>query len=356
MRSVLSQSLNHQKGIEVVLSSPSGDDFLVNLKALPREQIPDVVISDIHMPGLNGIELVKHVRALYPKIKLLMLSVSDDDDLIFEAIQSGASGYLLKNEHISIIKNHIIRLITEDFAPMSPEIAKKVLDLLSRMQKKENVQVSIQLKDRYHLTQREDEVLHWLVKGHDYKAIAMEMTISPFTVRKHISNIYQKLHVSSKAQAINLVHQNNYESTRQTTNTSDEKYRLLLVDDHQIILDSLSMMLSTHPKYIIQGTISDPCQVESFLCKHEVDLLITDFSMPCMNGIELAQQVRTHYPGLKILLLTVSDDLEQVQKAFEIGVEGYVLKKTGKKELTAAIDAILGGESYYGAFLPLVRS
>ncbi len=356
MRSVLEQSLNHQGSIQVVITASSGKDFLAQLKELSKDERPQVVITDIHMPGMNGIEVVKHVKALYPKMRLLMLSVSDDDQLIFEAIQSGASGYLLKSEKISVIKDHIMQLVSDDTAPMSPQIATKVVDLLSRLQKKDMVQDAISLKEKYHLTRRENEVLHWLAEGLDYKGIANEMTISPFTVRKHISNIYEKLHVSSKAQVINLMHQNNYENTLSPPKKEEEKYRILLVDDHQIILDSLSMMLSMLPKYEIVCALNDPKQVNTYLADHEIDLLISDISMPGLNGIDLARYVRQRFPGIKILLLTVSDDLEQVQTAFNIGVHGYILKKTGRKELTAAIDTIMNGESYYGAFLPLMRS
>jgi DNA-binding NarL/FixJ family response regulator len=356
LRNTLVESLNHQAQIEVILQASGGDDFLNQLKGLQKERLPDVVIMDVHMPGMNGIEVVKHGKALFPKMKFLMLTGSEDDDIVFDAIQSGASGYLLKNEKLSVIIEHVHQLSRNSSVPMSPVIARKVLNLLTRLERSNETPEARSAAEMYSLTSREEEVLNWLVEGLDFRQIASELHISPNTVRKHISNIYEKLHVSSKAQAIKLMHNRPGRNLNRITPCDAEQCALLLVDDHQLILDSLSMMLSAKPEYKIAGTINNPIQVKQFLDGHSIDLLISDVRMPGMNGIELATMVREEFPDVKILLLTVSDDLEQVQKAIEIGVEGYILKKTGKKELTHAIDTILDGQTYYGTFLPTVRS
>lgn len=356
MRNTLAQSLNHNRGIKVILQAGGGDDFLAQLKELPKERLPEVVLMDVHMPGMNGIEVVKHGKALFPAMKFLMLTGSEDDDTVFDAIQSGASGYLLKNEKLSVIIEHVHQLARNNSAPMSPLIARKVLNLLTRLERSNETPEARSAAEMYSLTTREQEVLTWLVEGLDFRQIASELHISPNTVRKHISNIYEKLHVSSKAQAIKLMHNRSGSSITPTMPCDSQRCKLLLVDDHQLILDSLSMMLSSKPEYKISGTINHPGLVRQFLDGHPIDLLISDVRMPEINGIELATMVREEFPDVKILLLTVSDDLEQVQKAIEIGVEGYILKKTGKKELIHAIDTILDGQTYYGAFLPTVRS
>jgi DNA-binding NarL/FixJ family response regulator len=201
----------------------------------------------------------------------------------------------------------------------------------------------------YNLSTREKEVLSLLVDGKEYKEIAELLFISPFTVRKHISNIYEKLHVTSKTQAIKLMHQSRNSRSADTRNGSAGTYKILLVDDHQIILDSLGMMLSTIPELTVAGKISDSRNVVSFLERHEVDLMISDSSMPYMNGLKLVADVLPRFPELKTLMLTVSEDKEDIREAYALGVSGYVLKKASKEELKAAIRSVMRGERYFEA-------
>lgn len=167
------------------------------LKFLEKDSDVDVILMDIEMPQMDGIIATEQVCTRYPKIKVIILTVFDDDEKIFHAIQAGAMGYLLKDESAGeIVKG--IRMILEGGAPMSATIAAKALQLLRNPQPfpkqicDENIVLSA----------REIEILELLEKGYDYKKIAEQLFISPSTVRKHIENIYHKLQVHNKMQAV----------------------------------------------------------------------------------------------------------------------------------------------------------
>ena len=200
----LAEKIKLSDDITVAFTATNGADFLDQIKQLQPSQLPQAVLMDIEMPVMNGIEAVRTGKQLYPEVKFLMLTVFDDDDKIFEAIKSGADGYLLKDEKISVIIECIRQLVETGGAPMSPRIARKALDLLmhASIQGKNN---NSSAKTATHsLSEREIEVLHLLVDGYNYRTIAEKLFLSTHTVRKHIANIYEKLHVTSKAQAIKI--------------------------------------------------------------------------------------------------------------------------------------------------------
>ena len=153
---------------------------------------PDVLLMDIDMPGMSGIEAVKKVRAAGLEIPILMLTVFDDDDHVFQALCAGASGYLLK-KHISSRLFDALDELLAGGAPMSPSVARMVI---TSMQTKPVVQ------NPYYLTSREKEILTSLSNGNSYKLIAAELQISIDTVRTHIKSIYEKLHVHSQTEAV----------------------------------------------------------------------------------------------------------------------------------------------------------
>jgi DNA-binding NarL/FixJ family response regulator len=155
---------------------------------------PDVVLMDIGMPGINGIEAVRILRDSFPEIKILMQTVFDEDEKIFESIHAGASGYILKNTNSA----RILEFIEETYsggAPMSPSVAKKVLRMIAH-------QPSTASSVIFDLSNREKEILACLVKGMSYRQIGETCFISLDTVRSHIRNIYEKLHVHSKVEAV----------------------------------------------------------------------------------------------------------------------------------------------------------
>jgi DNA-binding NarL/FixJ family response regulator len=157
-----------------------------------KEYDPDLLLMDIDMPGMSGIEAVAKVRTIDRNIPILMLTVFDDNQHVFDAICAGASGYLLK-KHISAKLFSAIDEVMEGGAPMSPSIARMVLQAMQ--QKKIN-------DNPYQLTPKEKEVLTSLSKGNSYKMIGVEHAISIDTVRSHIKKIYEKLHVHSQTEAV----------------------------------------------------------------------------------------------------------------------------------------------------------
>lgn len=165
----------------------------------------DIILMDIEMPVTNGVELTRFVKQHYPHIKILMLTVFDDTENIFSAIQAGAEGYLLKDISREQLYKGIIDTMNGG-AAMTPSIALKTLKLMREFEVPQPQHVN----EDFNLSKREVDVLEQLGSGLTYKQIAENLVISPSTVRKHIENIYKKLQVSSKIEAVNLAKKSGY--------------------------------------------------------------------------------------------------------------------------------------------------
>jgi DNA-binding NarL/FixJ family response regulator len=187
-----------REGIAELLESTPG--FKLNAvfenceKALRqlKENLPDVILMDISMPGMNGIECVKKITAKNSEIKIIMLTVYEEEQKIFDSLRAGASGYILKRSSLQEILSSI-KEVMNGGGPMSPVIANKVLNYFNKSGKKSK---------EINLTNRENEILKELVEGHSYKKISEKLFISLDTVRSHIKGVYQKLHVNSKTEAV----------------------------------------------------------------------------------------------------------------------------------------------------------
>jgi len=190
LRQGLYQLISGSEGFQCVGAFEDCLDLLKNIV----DTKPDVVLMDIQMPGINGIEAVRMLREKYPDLKILMQTIFEDNEKIFQSILAGASGYILKNTSPSRILD-FIKETYEGGAPMSPSVATKVLKIVASQSTPETV-------NTFNLSEREKEVLSCLVKGMSYKLIADACFISIDTVRGHIRNIYEKLHVHSKGEAI----------------------------------------------------------------------------------------------------------------------------------------------------------
>ncbi len=153
---------------------------------------PDVIIMDIDMPEYNGIEGVRAVKKQFPNIKIIMHTVFDDDDRLFTCLSYGADGYILKKDAPTSLFNAIKEVLAGG-APMSAGIATRVLQTFRIVEKPSN---------NYNLTEREKEILEFLTKGFSYRMIGIECGISIETVRRHLKNIYQKLHVQCGTEAV----------------------------------------------------------------------------------------------------------------------------------------------------------
>jgi DNA-binding NarL/FixJ family response regulator len=210
-RSSISGKIKQFEDLNVCFIAVNGRDCLEQLKGLPLEKMPEVIFMDLEMPEMDGVQTISLARALYPDIFFIVLTVFDDDDKIFEAIKAGAHGYLLKDESAAALHNAIINVVESGGAPMSAAIARKAFDMLGKaqLQADNNKKAEPHLLDTL-LTEREKEILLQTINGLDAKRIASMLDISVLTIRKHIANIYQKLHVNSKAQIISLAHKNNW--------------------------------------------------------------------------------------------------------------------------------------------------
>ena len=177
-------------GFECVGAFPNCNNLLKNISSAK----PDVVLMDIEMPGINGIEAVAMIKEEHPDMKILMQTIFDDDEKIFNSICAGAEGYILKHTSPAEIME-AIREIHEGGSPMTPSIANRVLKMVKTRPEPTR-------KESFALSEREKEILNCLVKGMSYKMIADTCFISIETVNVHIKNIYRKLHVHSKSEAV----------------------------------------------------------------------------------------------------------------------------------------------------------
>lgn len=207
-RNTFLQKIQVLGNMQVVFVAANGHDCLEQLKGMPQSKLPQVIFMDLEMPQLNGIETIKLAKTLYPSVHFVVLTVFDDDEKIFEAIKSGASGYLLKHEPAGVLQEAVMNVLEYGGAPMSPAIARKALQLMSRSSIGPAVAANHPLPEM--ITTREEEILRHMVNGWDAKKISSVLSISILTVRKHIANIYEKLHVQSRAEIINMAHQNKW--------------------------------------------------------------------------------------------------------------------------------------------------
>jgi DNA-binding NarL/FixJ family response regulator len=192
------QSLHFLLNSEETFECISFEDAESALKSL-EDQIPDIVVMDINLPGMSGIECTREIRDNYPQVQVIMCTVYEDDEKIFEALKAGANGYLLKRAAINEIFESIKSLYNGG-SPMSPVIARKVVASFQKKLPSPANDLSI----------RENEVLDLVSTGHRVKEIADRLSITVNTVRTHIRHIYEKLQVQSRVEALNKTGKNRF--------------------------------------------------------------------------------------------------------------------------------------------------
>lgn len=190
IRNLIQKFLDMQEKMSCKIAVDSVEEMLEHLK---DNESPDVLLMDIQLPGMSGIEGISIIKKKYPDIEIIMLTIYHDSHKIFNSLVAGASGYLLKHTSLPEIKESIENLV-EGGAPMSPQIARKVIEHFKKPEPQKNPDSD--------LTSREQDIVNGLVDGLSYKLIADRFDISIDTVRAHIRNIYKKLHVNSKAEVI----------------------------------------------------------------------------------------------------------------------------------------------------------
>ena len=189
IREGLGMLISYTDGFECAGKYGSMEEALSRIK----HNVPDVVLSDIGLPGMDGIEGIRILKETYPQLVILMLSVYEDDDRIFDALCAGAVGYLLKKTPPTKLLDSL-REAMAGGAPMSPEVARRVITLFRDVRPPEKVD--------YDLSAHETRLLKLLVEGHSYKTAALELKVSVNTISFHLKNIYEKLQVHSKSEAV----------------------------------------------------------------------------------------------------------------------------------------------------------
>jgi DNA-binding NarL/FixJ family response regulator len=189
VRGSLARLIDHSEGFSCVSQHPSAENAL---EELPQAR-PAVVLMDINLPGMSGVECVRKLKELLPRTQIVMLTVYEDTDLIFNALAAGATGYLLKQTQPSDLLASI-RDVHNGGSPMTSQIARKVVQLFQPNETK--------AEDSEPLSPREHEVLEYLAKGYLYKEISTALNISYDTVHTYIRRIYEKLHVHSRTEAV----------------------------------------------------------------------------------------------------------------------------------------------------------
>lgn len=197
---VIGEKLSFFRDLKLKFTAGNGKDLLEKLE---KDSIVDLILMDIEMPVMNGIDATEEVKKRYPQIKIIMLTVFDNDENIFNSIKAGADGYLLKETDPQSLYNGIVDTLNGG-AAMTPSIALKTLKLL-----RSPVEFTTPVPDEeIKLSSREIDVLEQLSKGLSYSVIAENLFLSPSTVRKHIENIYKKLQVHNKLEAIQKAERN----------------------------------------------------------------------------------------------------------------------------------------------------
>lgn len=200
---ILVSIIEDNKNIQALLKNIVASDNRLNchsvfanaesaLAEMP-ESPPDIALVDIGLPNMNGIELVNKLKPKCPNTEFMMCTIYDEDEKVFQALEVGANSYILKSETSSTIIAAIIEL-NEGGSPMSSDIARKVV---------QNFRRKTDVKTQYGITKREEEILILLSKGLVYKEVADQLNISTKTIKKHIYNIYEKMQVHSKVEAVN---------------------------------------------------------------------------------------------------------------------------------------------------------
>jgi DNA-binding NarL/FixJ family response regulator len=205
-RNILKNKLWGHTHFEVTLIAADGKDFLDKMQQLETDKQPAVVLMDLEMPEMDGVDAIAAGSFLYPAVKFVVLTIFDDEDKIFTAIKAGAFGYLLKDESAANITDMLWQMYETGAGPVSPGIAHKILQLVQKNELTLIQKKTAAAKSFFKLTKREQEILLLLVNGLLYKQIAERLGISVHTAKKHVMNIYEKLHVNTRTQALHIAY------------------------------------------------------------------------------------------------------------------------------------------------------
>ena len=199
-RKRLMELLGFYHELDLIFTADSGESCLKYMSELSEDRIPDVILMDIELPGISGIEVTFQIKEKQKKTDIIMFTVFEDDERLFESIQVGATGYLLKDTPIDEVVSSL-KEVRNGGSPITSSIARKLMGMVSKPVRKTPSEVDVVPFD---LSPAELRILEQVIDGKSNKEIAEELFLSPWTVKTHIKNIYKKMHVNSRAAAVRL--------------------------------------------------------------------------------------------------------------------------------------------------------
>jgi DNA-binding NarL/FixJ family response regulator len=199
-RKRMMELLGFYSELDLVFTAESGEVCLKYIEEMDQERIPDVILMDIELPGISGIEVTFQIKEHHEEMDIIMFTVFEDDERLFESIQVGATGYLLKDTPIDDVVASL-KEVRKGGSPITPSIARKLMGMVSKPEKANNEEPKVVPFD---LSPAELRILEHVTDGKSNKEIAEIVFLSPWTVKTHIKNIYKKMHVNSRAAAVKL--------------------------------------------------------------------------------------------------------------------------------------------------------
>jgi len=199
-RKRLMELLGFYEELDLIFTAESGEACLKFMEELDEERLPEVILMDIELPGISGIETTFQIKQKHKDIDMIMFTIFEDDERLFESIQVGATGYLLKDTPIDEVVS-ALKEVKKGGSPITPSIARKLMGMASKPEKKGNNNPDVVPFD---LSPAELKILEQVIDGKSNKEIAEEVFLSPWTVKTHIKNIYKKMHVNSRAAAVRM--------------------------------------------------------------------------------------------------------------------------------------------------------
>lgn len=199
-RKRLMELLGFYDELDLIFTADSGESCLKHMSELDEDRIPDVILMDIELPGISGIETTFQIKEKQKEVDIIMFTIFEDDERLFESIQVGATGYLLKDTPIDEVVSSL-KEVKNGGSPITASIARKLMGMVSKPEQKKTSKVEVV---PFNLSPAELRILEQVIEGKSNKEIAEELFLSPWTVKTHIKNIYKKMQVNSRAAAVRL--------------------------------------------------------------------------------------------------------------------------------------------------------